>query len=211
MLWFSLNNRQGIKMSAKSRKKADSEGPEAANPGYHMRLVRPAAENKKIFASNLDWLLRVTGLSRKQASKAIGVDYQVLRRLVTAGVSRPDKRNEEVLDRIRKYFQLNSTAELWLESLGQTLLSEEDTGARFVKKFRDRLVQHFSNASAFTLTEGEWLTESLGQPKKETTKQDKSQRALMRKVEFILSSSIGSRFEAVVRDYYTLAQFKQTG
>ena len=178
------------------------------NVGYHMRLVRPANENKAVFAGNLDWLLKATGLSRKKASDALGVDYRVIRRLVTAGVSRPDKRNKDVLDKIKTFFGLNSISELWLTNLSTVLLTEKETGAKFVKKFRDPLKQHFSGVN-----DSDWLSESLGQSKNssEVSAKDKSRRAVIRQVNFILSSSIGSRFESVVRDYYSLAQFKQTG
>ena len=77
-----------------------------------MRLVAAATpkELKRQFAENLDHLFRYAGHSRKEAADVIGLPYQLVRRLVSAGVSRLDERNQESLQKINFKKTLTKTA-----------------------------------------------------------------------------------------------------
>jgi hypothetical protein len=95
-------------------------------------------EWKERFASNLDRLLGVVGLNRKEAAAEIGVSYKLLRRLVSAGVSRTDERNMESLKKIATYFALPSVEDFWRADLIPRLLAS-DEGAAFMEKFRPKV------------------------------------------------------------------------
>lgn len=47
----------------------------------------------QILSRNLDLLLSMKGLSRKEAAQEIGVPYKWLRQAVSQGIARPDRRN----------------------------------------------------------------------------------------------------------------------
>lgn len=95
-------------------------------------------ELKQRFADNLDRLLSLVGLNRKDGAVEIGVSYRLLRRLVTAGVSRPDDRNLEGLTKIARFFCLADHNELWNADMVRRLLAPGDERG-FVEKFRSRL------------------------------------------------------------------------
>jgi hypothetical protein len=97
------------------------------------------AERKRWFADNLDRLVNILGLTRKEAAEEIGIPYKLMRRLVSAGVSRVDERNAESLARIVGYFALPGVDLLWRANLLQRLLTAGE-GEAFVAKFRDRLL-----------------------------------------------------------------------
>src|SRR5687767_6717652 len=54
-------------------------------------------ERREQFASNLDRLIGLLGLSRKDAAREAGITYKLMRRLVSAGVAAIGARNEEAL------------------------------------------------------------------------------------------------------------------
>jgi hypothetical protein len=54
-------------------------------------------------AQNLDRLLALKGLGRKEAAEAIGVPYKWLRKAVSQGLARPDQRNSDRLQRITEF------------------------------------------------------------------------------------------------------------
>src|SRR5271166_5583626 len=55
-------------------------------------------------SQNLDRLLALKGLGRKEAAEAIGVPYKWLRRAVSQGLGRPDQRNAPHLQRVTTFF-----------------------------------------------------------------------------------------------------------
>ncbi len=80
----------------------------------HAAVERLSPEQRKrMFAKNLDALLEVTGMQRKEAAEQIGLPYKLIRRLVSSGVSRVDARNEDNLEKIVAYFGLSGPDELW--------------------------------------------------------------------------------------------------
>ena len=70
-------------------------------------------ERKSRFARNLDQLLTIIGVGRKEAAAEIGITYSLIRRLVTAGVSRIDDLNRESLRSIANYFGLTDLYDFW--------------------------------------------------------------------------------------------------
>ena len=96
-------------------------------------------ELKRRFACNLDALLRIIGLTRKDAAQAIGVAYKLLRRLASSGVSFVEDRNTEALTMITNYLALPGVDYLWLADLLPRLLTT-DEGRGFVEKFRPLLL-----------------------------------------------------------------------
>ena len=91
-------------------------------------------DRKEAFAKNLNQLLDVLDLNRKAAAEEIQISYRWVRRVVTSGVSRPDERNKENLDRLVSYFRLPSIEALWTPDLVAALIASE-LGLRFVEKF----------------------------------------------------------------------------
>jgi hypothetical protein len=70
-----------------------------------------------VLAQNLDHLLALKGLGRKEAAEAIGVPYKWLRRAVSQGLGRPDQRNAPHLQRLTTFFGLRRIDDLWRPSL----------------------------------------------------------------------------------------------
>jgi hypothetical protein len=101
-----------------------------------MRLT--TEEWKMQFAENFDRLVRLIGLSRRDAAREIGISYPLLKRLITAGVSRTDDRNMKSLTRIASFFGLPNVEALWRDDLVRRLIFSDKSG--FVEKFRERLL-----------------------------------------------------------------------
>jgi hypothetical protein len=100
--------------------------------------MRVADADPGQFASNLDDLIRMAGHSRKEAAEAICVTYKLIRRYVSAGISRPDYRSQDSLKKVAAYFALPNVRSLWREDLVESLLTTDD-GRMFVRKFRSQL------------------------------------------------------------------------
>ncbi len=85
-----------------------------------------------VLAQNLDRLLALKGLGRKEAAEAIGVPYKWLRKAVSQGLARPDRRNTDRLQQVAAFFGLTKFEDLWRPSLVQLRLapdwSEEPNG-----------------------------------------------------------------------------------
>ena len=99
-----------------------------------LRLVLSTAKRKRIFSCNLGQLLDVLGVNRKTASEQIQVSYRWIRRMVSAGISRPDKRNLDNLERVASHFALPNIRFLWRPDLVAELIASEDART-FVEKF----------------------------------------------------------------------------
>ena len=109
--------------------------PPTDRPRSAMRFIDLTPDERKvIFARNLNQLLEVLGLDRKAASEQIQISYRWVRRMVSVGVSRPDERNRENLERLASYFCLPDTEALWTHDLVAALIASEP-GRRFVEKF----------------------------------------------------------------------------
>jgi len=172
---------------------------------------------KLTFAKNLDGLLDLLGLSRKDAAEQIGVTYKLIRRLVSAGISRPDDRNRDNLLAITRFFALPSIQHLWHENLVDDLLTQEE-GRPFVEKFRtqllrnredqmaklggvdDKRLEHLHRALGFTPATGRVIP-MRPQPAE----------GALEKVKVILASdeALVQHFHKVIEVYYQLATRKQ--
>jgi DNA adenine methylase len=78
-----------------------------------------------VLAQNLDRLLALKGLGRKEAAEAIGVPYKWLRRAVSQGLGRPDQRNAPHLQRVTTFFGLRRIDDLWRPSLVELRLAPD--------------------------------------------------------------------------------------
>jgi DNA adenine methylase len=74
-------------------------------------------DRSQTFAVNLDRLLATKGWSRKDAADALGVDYKWLRRAVSSGLDRIERRNQPALDAVVRHFRLPSVNDLWRPNL----------------------------------------------------------------------------------------------
>jgi hypothetical protein len=74
-------------------------------------------------AQNFDRLLILKGLGRKEAEDEIGIAYKWLRRAVSQGLARPDRRNAARLQMVTAFFGLRRIDELWRPSLVELRLS----------------------------------------------------------------------------------------
>lgn len=161
------------------------------------------SEWKQRFARNLDRLLGIVGLSRKEAADETGVDYRVIRRLVSDGISRIDDRGKSDLQSLAKFFCLKRDADLWLPDLLPKLLTKE-YGAEFVRKFRPlleaTLSRRLAEASQPDYDEVAMLKVALGHIKavEETAASDS------RKIAVILSSDRAEQFRCLINDYFEL-------
>ncbi len=201
-----------------SKKKSVSQSVVESQRGEQPQPTRPATpastrheaerlmpeEKKRLFARNLDRLLGLVGLSRKAAADEIGVDYKVLRRFVSEGISKIVRPNEAILVRIAAYFSLPGVEALWRSDLLPRLLSSEE-GQGFVEKFRPRLMaereRRLDEDRARSHDELALLSRALGF--------ENAAAPLAGpwgdKVRAILASPKARQFKRVIDDYYQLA------
>ena len=83
------------------------------------------ATPNSVLAQNLDRLLALKRLGRKEAAEAIGVPYKWLRRAASRGLGRPDQRNAPHLQRVTTYFGLRRIEDLWRPSLVELRLAPD--------------------------------------------------------------------------------------
>lgn len=163
-------------------------------------------EWRKRFAQNLDRLLGLVGMSRKQAAEEIGVPYPLVRRLVSAGVSRTDDRGAGELTKIAAYFTLDELDDLWRADLVQTVLHPV-RGRAFVEKFRRRLAaergRRLADSRPPAVDELTLLSRALGI---ETPGPATLSGPEATKVAAILASPRGATFRLVIDDYYDLTR-----
>lgn len=88
-------------------------GGRRANNGCNMSTNDPA----EIFRDNLRALIRDRGLTQRQAADEIGVDYLWLRKACANGISKPQERTKERIEKIRRFFGVGRTRLLWSRSL----------------------------------------------------------------------------------------------
>jgi DNA adenine methylase len=74
-------------------------------------------DRSQVFARNLDRLLATKGWSRKAAADALGVNHKWLRRAVSSGLDRIERRNQPALDAVVRHFRLPSVNDLWHPNL----------------------------------------------------------------------------------------------
>lgn len=168
----------------------------------HIRVIPlTTSERKAVFARNLDRLIEIVRLSRKDAADETGIDYRVVRRLVTQGVSRADDRGIPDLQRLVKFFCLKEVEELWKVDLLPHLLTTA-SGTEFVRRFRSqleaRLSQLVAEEASPAYDELALLKVALGQQgMAETTDSEEYQ-----KIAAILSSAKAEQFRCLIDDYF---------
>ena len=169
---------------------------------------RTTEELKEQFAGNLDWLIGLVGLSRKEAAEAIGVDYVFLRRLVSAGVSRSDERSSDGLDKIAAFFALPSPSWLWREDIAKVVLHPQ-TGDVFINTFRARLIEECLRrlALAERTTEDDLplLCRAVGL---EPPSRLPLTGEYADKTAAVLASPKGNTLKKIINDYYELITMK---
>ena len=74
-------------------------------------------DRSQVFAANLNRLLATMGWSRKNAADALSVGYKWLRRAVSSGLDRIERRNQPALDAVVRHYSLASVNDLWRPNL----------------------------------------------------------------------------------------------
>lgn len=162
-------------------------------------------ERKRIFADNLDRLIRLVGMTRIQAAEEIDVPYRLVRRLVSMGAGRLDDRTIESVKKFADFFGLGRVEDLWRANLIVDLLSSERPSI-FVKRFRLRLLaereRRLAEEGTRSHDELSLLSVALGfeatSPKLTGPYADK--------VATILASPKAAQFRGLIDDYYDLAK-----
>ncbi len=75
--------------------------------------TKPAAV---VFRDNLRRLLSDRGLTQKEAAFQIGIDYRWLRKVCANGISKPQERTKERIEKIRLFFGIERTRLLWSQN-----------------------------------------------------------------------------------------------
>lgn len=193
--------------SANARKLDDSVLPEkrpskirVIDDDLDERLT--TEEWRKRFAQNLDRLLDLLSLSRKDAADETGVAYPTVRRLVSAGISRTDDRSGDDTSKLVKFFCLESIDDLWRSELPARLLTTKH-GSQFVKKFRTRLmttrVAKLAERAEPAYDPLPLLNTALGFP---NVGQSAASAPEHQKVQEVLRSRMGPQFRQLIEDYY---------
>lgn len=173
-----------------------------------IRVVGPdrltTEEMKQRFASNLDRLIGLLGMTRKQAAREIGVTYKLVRRLVSEGVSRTDERSKDDLTKIAEFFVLPDVEDLWRADLLALVLNPDGRGD-FIKKFRPRLLAERERRLAEVRL---GVQDELGLLSRALGFSDAPPPALTgpyaEQVATILASSKAESFKQVIAVYYEL-------
>ena len=157
---------------------------------------------KSRFAKNFDVLLRCAQLNRKEAAAELDIPYKVIRRWVSAGISRTDHRNIEALERTANYFLLNHIDQLWSDNLLLRLLTTRQ-GRPFVEKFKVSLAQYKLSLARAT---GNVCPEDIALIGKAVSENydDDTNLSLQLKVKAILDSDKREQFQNLISDYYEL-------
>jgi hypothetical protein len=163
-------------------------------------------EWKQRFASNLDRLIGLLGLTRKQAASQIGISYKLVRRLVSDGVSRADERSKEDVARIAAFFALPSIDHLWRADLLPLVLTSDEAGG-FIEKFRPLLIaereKRLAEVQRGVHEELGLLSRALGF---EETPAPPLTGAHADNVAAILASPKAENFKRIIADYHELVK-----
>ena len=78
-----------------------------------------------MFKANIDFLIKHNRVKPATVAKGAGISFDLLRKWTDNGLKQPQKRSWNSLDRLRKFFWLNSMAELWSDHLIDNLKRTE--------------------------------------------------------------------------------------
>ena len=81
--------------------------------------------DKDVFKANIDFLIKHNRVKPATVAKGAGISFDLLRKWTDNGLKQPQKRSWNSLDRLRKFFWLNSMAELWSDHLVDNLKRTE--------------------------------------------------------------------------------------
>jgi hypothetical protein len=154
-------------------------------------------------------------MGRKEAAEQLGIPYRLVRRLVSAGVSKLDKGNEDSLKKLADHFALPDVEDLWRPGLVAWLLSSEE-GRAFVDKFRQKLSEEFllrlhaARASAVSDEDVANEYEELALLGRVLGFKERITPPLVgeyaQKAAAILASPEGDSFKRVISDYYEMVR-----
>jgi hypothetical protein len=166
-----------------------------------VRLVPTPLSLKERFSSNLHRLFGIVGLTRRDAAVQIGISYPLVKRLVSAGVSRSDPRNLKSLSRIAAFFEIENIEDLWHPELIRRLLISDDR--TFVKKFQTRILavreQRLVEAGPVRREELALMNRALGL---EEASAPPLTGPYADKVAMIMASRKADAFRRVIDDYH---------
>lgn len=161
-------------------------------------------ELKRRFSENLDLLIGLVGLTRKEIADEVGVTHKLILRLVSAGISRTDDRNAEYLKKVASYFCLPSVDSLWSADLLRSILPADGSGA-FNEKFRSRLIaereKRVVERSSKSDDELAVLSRALGFEAASPALTG----PLAEKIAAILASPKAEQFKRIIDDYFDLS------
>ena len=92
----------------------------------------------KVFRKNLRFLIKVKGMSKATVAKEAKVREDWLRKVMWGGLKQIRPRSKASLDRLRRFFSLDSVDELWSETLIDSLKQTECRAARIQPCLRSK-------------------------------------------------------------------------
>ena len=134
------------------------EAQENIEKGFNLGLadLPPSAKDDverdpKVFKKNLLYLMECHGQKMKSATFAKGANVREdwLRQLTSRGLAQRRPSNEPSLDRLRKFFFLDSVDDLWLEDLIDRLKQTKDREARIQPYLRSKYWPSVENSLPF--------------------------------------------------------------
>jgi len=164
---------------------------------------------RQTFVKNVNQLLEVARLKRKEAAEAVGVPYKWLRRMVTTGLLRSDERNLKDLQKLAAYFSVPDVEHLWRPDLVCWLL-ESDAGKAFWSQFTKNIYTLWSDLeNAFRAIDLELLRCLRWQCRERSVSDDaiafhpaSDVVSHEEKVEQILASSRSDHFKEVINVFF---------
>ena len=90
----------------------------------------PPGGDKDVFRKNIQFFIEQNRMKPATVAKQARISFELLRQWLRRGLARPQKGSRDSLDRLRKFFLLDSMAELWSDQLIDSLKQTERRAAQ---------------------------------------------------------------------------------
>lgn len=127
------------------KRNVDPEVADAINVGRttdmsfaELRTEEVGERKSDVFRKNIRFLIKQRGMKKAGIAKALGVSEEWLRQVSRRGLSQVRKGSRTSLDRLRRFFSLDSVDELWSENLIDSHKQAERRAAEMAPYLRSK-------------------------------------------------------------------------
>ena len=102
-----------MKRTATELDDISGEDQEESKERFKKKAVEQEWNDPQVFASNLDRIIQMKGLTLKKTADKIGANYQWIRRIVTRGMVRITDEKRPYLKKLARLFEISRIEDLW--------------------------------------------------------------------------------------------------